>query len=59
MNDSWIVRKKTNQIFVGDVGVGGDNPISIQSMTNTNTADTTTLLILLLCSWGLEQGERQ
>ena len=39
MNDSWIVRKKTNQIFVGDVGVGGDNPISIQSMTNTNTAD--------------------
>ena len=39
MNNSWIVRKKTNQIFVGDVGVGGDNPISIQSMTNTNTAD--------------------
>ena len=26
-------------IFVGDVGVGGDYPISIQSMTNTNTAD--------------------
>ena len=39
MNNSWIVRKKTKPIFVGDVGVGGDNPISIQSMTNTNTAD--------------------
>ena len=39
MNDSWIDRKKTNPIFVGDVGVGGDNPISVQSMTNTNTAD--------------------
>ena len=39
MNNSWIKRKKTNHIFVGDVGVGGDHPISIQSMTNTNTAD--------------------
>ena len=39
MNNSWIKRKKTNPIFVGSVGVGGDHPISIQSMTNTNTAD--------------------
>ena len=39
MNDSWIERNKTKPIFVGDVGVGGDHPISIQSMTNTNTAD--------------------
>ena len=39
MNNSWIKRKKTNHIFVGDVGVGGDHAISIQSMTNTNTAD--------------------
>jgi (E)-4-hydroxy-3-methylbut-2-enyl-diphosphate synthase len=39
MNDSWIVRKITKPIFVGDVGVGGNHPISIQSMTNTNTAD--------------------
>ena len=39
MNDTWIVRKKTKPIFVGDVGVGGDHPISIQSMTNTNTSD--------------------
>ena len=39
MNNSWIERKKTNPIFVGNVGIGGDYPISIQSMTNTNTAD--------------------
>jgi len=39
MKNSWIERKKTNPIFVGNVGVGGDHPISIQSMTNTNTAD--------------------
>lgn len=36
---STFKRKKTRQIFVGDVAVGGDAPISIQSMTTTKTAD--------------------
>ncbi|MCP5432888.1 MAG: flavodoxin-dependent (E)-4-hydroxy-3-methylbut-2-enyl-diphosphate synthase [Alphaproteobacteria bacterium] len=35
-----IERRKTRQIRVGDVLVGGDAPISIQSMTNTPTEDT-------------------
>ena len=30
-------RRKTRVIKVGDVLIGGDNPISIQSMTNTDT----------------------
>ena len=34
-----ISRKKTKVINVGDVKVGGDNPISVQSMTNTLTTD--------------------
>ena len=34
-----INRKKTKVINVGDVKVGGDNPISVQSMTNTLTTD--------------------
>ena len=34
-----IVRRKSRQIMVGDVLVGGDAPISVQSMTNTSTAD--------------------
>ena len=34
-----IIRKKTKVINVGDVKVGGDNPISVQSMTNTLTTD--------------------
>ena len=34
-----IKRKKTNVISVGNVKVGGDNPISVQSMTNTKTSD--------------------
>lgn len=37
--ESPIVRRKTRQIFVGDVAVGGDAPISVQSMTNTETCD--------------------
>jgi (E)-4-hydroxy-3-methylbut-2-enyl-diphosphate synthase len=34
-----IRRRKTKVINVGDVKVGGDNPISVQSMTNTLTTD--------------------
>ena len=34
-----IKRKKTKVINVGNVRVGGDNPISVQSMTNTLTTD--------------------
>jgi len=34
-----INRKKTRVINVGDVKIGGDNPISVQSMTNTLTTD--------------------
>ena len=34
-----IKRKKTKIINVGKVKVGGDNPISVQSMTNTLTTD--------------------
>ena len=34
-----INRRKTKVINVGDVKIGGDNPISVQSMTNTLTTD--------------------
>ncbi len=34
-----IERRKSRQIHVGNVPVGGDAPISVQSMTNTITAD--------------------
>jgi len=34
-----IKRKKTKKIKVGKVEVGGDAPISVQSMTNTLTID--------------------
>lgn len=35
----YIKRKKTRVVKIGNVSVGGDNPIAIQSMCNTKTAD--------------------
>ncbi|MAY37295.1 flavodoxin-dependent (E)-4-hydroxy-3-methylbut-2-enyl-diphosphate synthase [Spongiibacter sp.] len=37
--ESPIKRRKSRQIHIGNVAVGGDAPISVQSMTNTNTCD--------------------
>ncbi len=34
-------RRLSKQIYVGNVAVGGDAPISVQSMTNTETCDVT------------------
>lgn len=34
-----ISRRQTRQLMVGNVAVGGDAPISVQSMTNTETCD--------------------
>ncbi len=38
-HESPIIRKPTKKIWVGDVPVGGDAPIAVQSMTNTETTD--------------------
>nr|WP_312985067.1 flavodoxin-dependent (E)-4-hydroxy-3-methylbut-2-enyl-diphosphate synthase [Clostridioides sp.] len=32
-------RKKTREVTVGNIKIGGENPISVQSMTNTDTRD--------------------
>ncbi|MCQ2386729.1 MAG: (E)-4-hydroxy-3-methylbut-2-enyl-diphosphate synthase, partial [Clostridia bacterium] len=34
-----IQRRLSNQVYVGDVPIGGDAPVSIQSMTNTDPHD--------------------
>ena len=38
-NTSSIERKQTRQILVGDIPVGGNSPITVQSMTTTKTSD--------------------
>ena len=37
--ESPIIRRKSRRIMVGNVPVGGDSPISVQSMTNTETCN--------------------
>ena len=38
------MRRVTKPVFVGDVKVGGDAPISVQSMTKTDTRDVKSTL---------------
>ena len=49
-------RRKSIPVQVGSIGIGGDNPIRIQSMTNTSTADVdgTVKQILELAEAGSE-----
>ncbi len=37
-------RKKTRVVKIGDVGIGGENPIRVQSMTKTDTRDVSSTL---------------
>ena len=39
-----ILRRKSKQISIGNVKIGGDAPISVQSMCNTDTRDVKTTL---------------
>lgn len=38
--DSMIIRRQTRKIDLGGISIGGDSPITVQSMTNTDTRDT-------------------
>jgi len=39
---SWIERRKTRTVYVGNVPIGSEYPIVVQSMTNTFTEDVET-----------------
>lgn len=39
MEQYTIERKKTRKLRVGDIFIGGDAPVTVQSMTNTDTRD--------------------
>lgn len=49
-------RRKTREVLVGSVGVGGANPVRIQSMTNSNTRDVAATIdqIMRLADAGCE-----
>ncbi|MDG2272174.1 MAG: flavodoxin-dependent (E)-4-hydroxy-3-methylbut-2-enyl-diphosphate synthase [Halioglobus sp.] len=46
--ESPIKRRVSRQILVGNVPVGGDAPISVQSMTNTDTCDVASTVAQVL-----------
>ena len=56
MSNSNINRRKSNEVKVGSVFIGGENPIVVQSMTDTNTSDVekTTNQIIELAKAGSE-----
>mgnify|MGYP000952632554 FL=1 len=54
--ESPIIRHRTREVRVGSVGVGGDNPVRVQSMCNTDTRDVpcTTAQVRALAEAGCE-----
>ena len=40
MNLNKYIRRKAHEVRIGNVKIGSDHPIAVQSMTNTPTADT-------------------
>lgn len=40
MNDFAYQRRKTREVRIGNVVIGGNNPVAVQSMTCTSTLDT-------------------
>ncbi|MBQ5379930.1 MAG: flavodoxin-dependent (E)-4-hydroxy-3-methylbut-2-enyl-diphosphate synthase, partial [Paraprevotella sp.] len=40
MNLFGYSRRKTKEVYIGATPLGGENPIRVQSMTNTSTMDT-------------------
>ncbi|MDR1847240.1 MAG: (E)-4-hydroxy-3-methylbut-2-enyl-diphosphate synthase [Bacteroidales bacterium] len=51
-----LTRRQTSTVNVGSVGIGGNNPIRIQSMTNTDTMNTvaTAQQVMALADVGCE-----
>lgn len=46
-----IERRKSRQIMVGSVPVGGDAPISVQTMTNTDSSDVKATLAQIIAAY--------
>src|SRR5689334_16249496 len=49
--EAMITRRKTRQITLGNLKVGGDAPLTVQSMTKTDTRDVQATLLEI---WSLE-----
>src|SRR5690554_1765289 len=45
----YRMRRKSRTIKIGDVAIGGDNPVVVQSMTNTDTRDVDSTVRQIQC----------
>ena len=43
-----LIRRKTREVKIGNIAIGGNNPVAIQSMTNTDTHDAKATLAQIL-----------
>ena len=51
VSKSLIVRRLCQQVLIGNVAVGGDAPVVVQSMTNTDTADAASTVNQIIELW--------
>ncbi|MEP6701350.1 MAG: flavodoxin-dependent (E)-4-hydroxy-3-methylbut-2-enyl-diphosphate synthase [Betaproteobacteria bacterium] len=51
MTNRILTRRPTRQVDVGGIAIGGDAPIVVQSMTNTDTADASATAAQVLALW--------
>lgn len=49
--NNLILRRQTSKVLVGHVPVGGDAPVVVQSMTNTDTADAASTVKQIMELW--------
>lgn len=46
-----LPRHNTQKVWVGDIAIGGDAPVAVQSMTNTDTADIAATVEQVYALW--------
>ena len=51
LSKSTIVRRVSQQVMIGNIAVGGNAPVVVQSMTNTDTADAESTVKQILELW--------
>ena len=48
MNLTKYERRPSREVRIGRVVIGGDRPIAVQSMTNTDTKDTEACILIMV-----------
>ena len=49
--NNLILRRQTSKVLIGHIAVGGEAPVVVQSMTNTDTADAASTVAQVMELW--------